>query len=260
MRDDLPGAFEVVTAAEVVASRNGRWGVKIGDDYNIHVDLPRATVGGLKKGPVEDLLRVIARDYAELEAENNRLWQPVRQLESVPAEADPAAGDAPAAPDKEIDTLSDLVSLEERNGHPDPHLPIDPPLTVEAPRQAPPKPRDDLAVGVLAMAQRSARDLREATRDECELIIRKTRARAQKLERELEQNRAVTNAELEELRALKHEMREHMSSSLRALLRTFLDERPGEMPALDWTETSGFVRYAESEPMRRKKKHKKSTS
>jgi hypothetical protein len=234
--------------------------VKIGDDYNIHVELPRASVGGLKKGPVEDLLRGIARDYAKLEAENNRLLEIIQELESLPLEADPAAGNLPAAPAEETSTLSGFASLEQTNGHPSQHPPHDPHAAAEPSARAPRTQRDDLAPEVLAMAQAAARDLRESTREECELIIRKTRSHARKLERELEQSRAATSAELEELRALKHEMREHMSSSLRALLRTFLDERPGEMPALDWTETSGFVRYAESEPMRRKKKHKKSTS
>jgi hypothetical protein len=243
----------------VVGSRHWRWGVQIGDDYNIHVDLPRAALGGLKKGPVEDLLRVIARDYAKLEAENDRLWQTLQQAESVPVEAEPAARDVPASPDEETSAPSGSVTLDGGTGHGAEQLPSERAKAAEPAARAPKDP-NDLALEVLALAQRAARDLREATREECELIIRKTRSHAQKLERELEQRRAETSAELEELRALKREMREHMRSSLQALLRTFVDERAGELPALDWTDTSSFVLYAEADAAPHKKKHKKSTS
>ena len=70
----------------------------------------------------------------------------------------------------------------------------------------------------------------------------------------------MTSAEIDELRALKQGLREHMRSSLQALLRTFVDEGSGEMPALDWTDESGFVLYAESGDSPRKKKTKKSKS
>jgi cell division septum initiation protein DivIVA len=234
--------------------------LQIGDDYNIDVDLPRAALGGLKKGPVEDLLRVIARDYAKLEAENDRLLQSLQHLEAVTVEADPAADDAPPAPEPTISALSSSIIFEERNGRGDEAVSIDPQEAAVPVAQPPLKDRNDFAAEVLAMAQRAARDLREATRDECEQILRKTRSHARKLERELEQTRAVTSAELEELRALKHEMREHMRSSLQALLRTFVDERAEEMPAFDWTDASGFVLYAENDVTAHRKKNKKSRS
>ena len=45
-----------------------------------------------------------------------------------------------------------------------------------------------------------------------------------------------TSAELDELRTLQQAMREHMRSSLQALLVTVLDEGSDEMPMLDWTD------------------------
>jgi cell division septum initiation protein DivIVA len=234
--------------------------LQIGEDDNIHVELPRATVGGLKKGPVEDLLRRIARDYAKLEAENNRLLQTLEQIEPVAVEADTPVGEAPAAPDQETSALPNAVGLEQGNGHRAEHVPLDPWSAAGPANHAPRKERDDLASAVLTMAQRAARELRESTRDECELIIRKTRSHARKLELELEHTRAVTSAELDELRALKQEMREHMRSSLQVLLQAFADEGSGEMPEIDWTDESGFGLYAESDETPHKKKNKKSKS
>ncbi len=53
------------------------------DRDEINVQLPRALVGGLRKAPVEDLLKRIAHDYEQLELENKRLWATLEQFGDV---------------------------------------------------------------------------------------------------------------------------------------------------------------------------------
>ena len=249
--------------------RERRWSLRIEEDDNFHVKLPRAALGGLKKAPVEDLLRRIGYDYAKLEAENSRLWrmleETVREQTNSPlagADRSPVdeAGVAPDERNVTPDGSTSVVSLEQENGKGAVQHSPDPQRAGQLAEPAPRKERDDLASAVLTMAQQAARELRESTRDECELIIRRTRSRARKLELEFEHTRAVTSAEVEELRALEHEMREHMRSSLQALLRTVLDESSDEMPVLDWSDESSFVLDGKNEQTPRRKKNKKSKS
>ena len=178
------------------------------DDEVTHVELPRARVGGLKKDPVEQLLRRISHDFSSLQLENERLSSANERLA--------ASNDRLSATVEKLESGPDRIGAEER------------------------------AEVLLAVAQRAARELRESTRSECELMIKKTRLRARKLDLELERDRARVRAEIDELWTVRRELRESMRISLHALLRAFVGERPehgvderhgaeAEAPGLAWT-------------------------
>jgi cell division septum initiation protein DivIVA len=139
--------------------------------------LPRASVGGYKSGPVEELLKRVAWDYRQLLHEN-------RQLRGQLAELEGRAGE-----------LEQQLARFER----------------ESRRKQP----DELARQALAASQRAARELRESTREECEIAIKKARRRADQLSRE--NTRAV--AELRELEELRRTAVARLRSSLGALER-----------------------------------------
>jgi cell division septum initiation protein DivIVA len=166
-----------------------------------HVELPRAKFGGLKEGPVDDLLRRIARDYASLEHENRKLWEKVERLEPR----------LPGAGDRREHAPS---PGEEHSG--------------------PREPTASEASALLALAHRVAGEMRESARNECELMIRKTRSHAQRLERDLARERTAAVADLEALRAVRRELRDTMQASLQSLLRTFRAERTRESLELEW--------------------------
>ncbi len=63
----------------------------------IQVELPRALLGGLRKGPAEELLRSVARDYAQLDLENRRLRRELEELEGRLNEAVSARDEAESA-------------------------------------------------------------------------------------------------------------------------------------------------------------------
>lgn len=214
------------------------------DESSVH--LPRTLVGGLRKGPVEDLLRRIAHDYEQLELENRKLWATLEQI-GGPKPPAPGAGDL-AEP-----TVALPIEAPGGEGPSEPD-PAVLPLEMSSPQPE----REDLAAAVLLLAQRSANELRASARAECELMIKKARAHLDKLERESEQSRAATAAELAELLALKSELREHMRGSLQALLRTFVAERSGGQASFEWREPPAFLQA--SEPDRTGKKKKKHRS
>jgi hypothetical protein len=232
--------------------------LQIGDN-EIHVELPRAMVGGLKKRNVEEVLLRIARDYEKLELENRRLSEMLQQLEAPPSPGEETqAGESAAGPSAEIAVIGEVLppapaSIGE---------PADAPATSELPGPNPVwherSESDVLASAVLSVAQRAARELRESAREECELMLKKARSRSERLEREMERARSETVAELEQIDALKAEMREHMRSSLQALLHTFVRERSGERPPIDWNDEPDLVFSAIGEEAREKPKKKKS--
>jgi hypothetical protein len=225
----------------------------------IHVELPRAAVGGLKKAPVEELLRRIARDYAQLQQENQELLQERSGADAWPDEptgasqaaagvAGPAEAPGPARGEGTANwsaTPSD--SHREGVSHPEPAQP-----------HGGQTGNLELAGAVLAIARRMAHETRESTRVECELMIKKTRARAMRLERELEQTHAmiaVERAELEELDALRRELREQMRLSLHALLQTLLVERSGDPATLEWSGIAPVT--GEDAPFEKRKRRKR---
>jgi cell division septum initiation protein DivIVA len=234
----------------------------MGQQDKIHVELPRTILGGLKEGPVDDLLQRIARDYANLERENQRLWETLERLGSAPVEPEPEERGEPehhessgfsgqAGAIAEDDERALVASASPAESH---HALA--PADLGGGEYA-----DEVASAVLALARRAAREMRESTRAECELAIKKTRSRAGMLERDLNRARIAARVELEELNALRYEMREHMRSSLQALLRTFVEDPSGEIPALDWANGQGFVfSSVEQGKPHKSKKDKKSRS
>jgi cell division septum initiation protein DivIVA len=164
--------------------------VRIGPD-DIKIELPRALFGGLKKRATLSLLRQVESAYSELYVENQTLRTALEQLSPQPADA----GGPP-----EPATSAQLAPA----------------------RPAPPDRRsehDELARVLLELAHRTSQQLRESTRRECELMIRKTRSHALRIVGDLEQRRATMEAELEELQALRDDLRVQMRSSLYLLLR-----------------------------------------
>jgi cell division septum initiation protein DivIVA len=214
-------------------------------------------VGGLKKGPVEELLRRIADDYAQLEQRNRQLLESHDESEHEPegmGDGGPAAREGGGAGAGETGA-EPIAGAGERREELDRQADAGPDVSGgRASVLRPPHGTEELAAAVLALAQRAARDLRESTRVECELMIKKTRSHAAKLQHDLDRARASTEAEIEELEALKRELREQMRLSLQALLQTFVAERSGDLPTLDWHQI--LAAGAEGGPAE-KRRHKK---
>jgi cell division septum initiation protein DivIVA len=197
----------------------------------IHVELPRATVGGLKKGPVESLLRRLAHDYSVLEQQNRELLDSLREREG---DTDAGVHLSPSLVDSERATEATTPQLDAGHGTPSDGY--------------------DLAGAVLNVAQRAAREMRDSTRAECELMIRKSRAHADRIESEVERARLRGMAELDELEDLKRELREELRRSLRAFLRTYMAERSGDSPPMDWRGIVSATEEGRPEKRRNKKK------
>lgn len=175
----------------------------INSDVN-HVELPRARVGGLKQGPVEELLQRISQDFRTLQLEKDRLSAANERL---------AVGS---------ERLSSIVEqLETRAA-----------AAAQRAEQGSHRDGDEGAAAVLAVALRAARALRESTRTDCERMLRKVQSQARKLELDLERERAAASAEIEELRGIRRELRETMRASLEGLLEAIVVEQSGGSPGL----------------------------
>ena len=157
-------------------------------------------MGGLKKGPVEELLRRIADDYAQLEQENRELLESHDESEPEPERADdggPAARDGGRAL-AAVTGAEPVPEAAERRDQHDRPADVEPDVSgARASALRPPHRTEALAAAMLALAQRAARDLRESTRVESELMIKKTRSHAAKLQHDLDRARASTEAEIE---------------------------------------------------------------
>jgi cell division septum initiation protein DivIVA len=165
--------------------------------------LPRASVGGYKPGPVEELLKRVAWDYRQLLHNNHELRGQLAELE---ARAD------------ELERQLERIEKEGRRKQP-----------------------DELARQALAASQRAARELRESTREECELAIKKARTRADQLSRD----NAQAVAELRELEELRRAAVERLRSSLAAALEQGNDSK---QPAALHAELVGRLDSIESRP------------
>ena len=159
-----------------------------------YVELPRTRIGGLKKGPVEKLLRRISQDFARLQLENDRL----------------------SAANERLSTTNERLwaGVEHLEMRPEPQV-----------QQAPTEPRgvaDSPATVLLVAAQRAARELRESTRSECELTLKKARSHAMRLQFDLERERAEVRAEIDELRKVRRCIDESMRASLREFRQILL--------------------------------------
>jgi cell division septum initiation protein DivIVA len=198
----------------------------------INVELPRATVGGLKKGPVEELLRQIARDYATLEQENRKLLDTLEDRD-----ADSSDGTTVQEPARtNLEHAADAATGQ------------------LGPSRAAQSDTYELAGAVLALAQRTARDMRDSTRADCELMIKKSRAYAAQVESDAQRARARSMAELDELDALKRDLRDELRRSLEGFLQTFVAERSANPPKFPWREILSATE--ERRPGKRKRKGK----
>ncbi len=161
--------------------------------------LPRALVGGLRRSAVQELLRRVQWEYSQLFFEYRKLKEAgeAGQRADEPR-AEPVA--ALAAP--EVEPAAEAA---------------------EAPRREP----DELARLALAAARRTARELRESARRDCELMLKKARLRVVELEHEFERAKASRRAELAELDAMMDDVRAQM----RAALQTIRPEAPAGSPA-----------------------------
>lgn len=165
--------------------------------------LPRTIGGGLKREPVEELLQRVQWEYSQLYYEHKRVKAELsrREPESDPGgaakERAPAPGDATPAPPEHASSR-------------DPSA---------VPLAGSPRPRDydELARFVLSAAHRASREMRESTRRECELALKKVRSRVADLESEYDQAIVASRTELERLESMLLEMREQMRSALEAL-------------------------------------------
>ncbi len=107
--------------------------------------LPRASVGGYKSGPVKQLLKRVAWDYRQLLHDNHQLRGQLAELEVRACE---------------LERQLERFERESRRKQP-----------------------DELARQALAASQRAARELRESTREACEIAIKKARTRADRSRR-----------------------------------------------------------------------------
>jgi cell division septum initiation protein DivIVA len=156
--------------------------------------LPRASLGGFKPGPVEDLLKRVEWDYRQLLHDDRVLHETIAQLQGRNEELE-----------RHIDALEKAASRQ--------------------------KEPDELARQALAASQRAARELRDSTRRDCELALKKARARARRIERHSYRENARAVAELRNLQDLRHALQERLQSSLLDALAQVEDAR--EVPTLD---------------------------
>lgn len=171
--------------------------------------------------PVEDLLRRVQSDYSQLYFEHKKLREALEQ-------ADPRPVEQSGQPRAETATTVDRLDPQ----------PV---------RQSPAKDPDEFARLALAAAHRAARELRESARRDCELMLKKAHARVLKLERDFERLKNA-NAELEELDAMMHEIREQMRSALQAILPMPADAASVANPARAQTDlVDGHPRTANGE-------------
>jgi cell division septum initiation protein DivIVA len=176
----------------------------------ISVELPRALIGGLKRGPAEEVLGRVAKDYALLYEKNKKLKAEVERLEREAVEQSRVLH-ADAMVPAEAVLIENAVPVEEAASgeHLTPIQTLESQSAVGARRE-----HDELSRAMLAAAQQAAREMRESARRECELMLKKASSRA----RDLERAKTAKEAELEELDALKRETCDRMRASLRTIL------------------------------------------
>jgi cell division septum initiation protein DivIVA len=186
--------------------------------------LPRAIGGGLKREPVEELLRRVQSEYSQLYYEHKRLKE---ELERRKAEPEPRQEVSAPAP--------------ESTSAPEPHTAVVGP--------APHRDIDDLARVVLASTHRASRELRESARQDCELMLKKVRARIARLETEFERNKAERVAELAKANATLLQVREQMKLTLEALVPAPSDHAAGNGRLADEDVEAGSPRHHGDAPL-----------
>lgn len=159
------------------------------------VHLPRATVGGYKARPTADLLNRVSWDYRQIMHQHDEVVEEVRQLRARVAELEQELQEAKQAADGRRDL-------------------------------------DELTRVVLATAQRAARELREAARQEAETTLRKARRRGVDAERQLANRRERALKEIAALEATRSCLYEEMHSALESLKSALVEQeqRPADQP------------------------------
>lgn len=151
--------------------------------------LPRARLGGYKSGPTAALLHRVSWDYRQIVHQHRAVAEEVRQLRLRVAELEQELQEAQQAVSKRRDP-------------------------------------DELTRVVLAAAQRSAREVREAAKQEAETTLRKARHRAAEEERRLAKSRERALKELAALEATRSSLHEQMRSGLESLKSALVGEEP----------------------------------
>jgi cell division septum initiation protein DivIVA len=164
--------------------------------------LPRATIGGYKFGPTTDLLHRVSWDYRQIVHQHAVVVEEANLLRVRVAELEQELQKAKQAVDERRDP-------------------------------------DELTRVVLSAAQRTAREVREAARQEAETTLRKARRRAAELERQVTNRRTREVRELAALEAARASVHEEIRSALESLKSALVDEQ--ELPPVD-RPVSGAVR------------------
>ena len=164
------------------------------------VHLPRATVGGYKARPTADLLNRVSWDYRQIVPQHGVVVEEAKQLRARVAELEQELQGAKQAADERRDF-------------------------------------DELARDVLATAQRAARELREAARQEAETTLRKARRRGADAERELANRRERALKEIAALEATRSCLYEEMHSALESLKSALVEQ---EQRAADQPESTAL--------------------
>ncbi len=149
--------------------------------------LPRTRLGHLQEDAVADMLQRAAWSYREALAEGQQLARTVEELTA-----------------RFEDLSAQVASLEESKIR----------------RKEP----DELALSLLAAAQRSAREARESARRESELTLKKATRRAGRLEKDAARRTENSRSELARLEKL----REKVAEQLRERLETIVALHSGE--------------------------------
>ena len=158
--------------------------------WGIHPDeisaehLPRARVGGYAADPTEEMLQQASWAYRKALHEYGLLVDEVDRLQARVAELE-----------RQGEDLKAEIAASER--------------------------RAERVAGMLNAAGRAARETREGARRDAELVLKKARHRAAKMERELAKVRAATAAELSEFASrrerIQEELRDYLESVLAAI-------------------------------------------
>ena len=179
--------------------------------------LPRTIGGGLKREPVEELLKRVQWEYSQLYYEHKRLKEVLAKREGeAPEEPKPVSPwpvaaldlDAPAGPEAAGAAEAAVVD----------GVPAAGPVSGTATgRREASRDIDDLARIVLSSARQASYDLRESARRECELMFKNVRKRVELLENEFERTKALRVSELAELDATLLDVRAQMKAMLEVL-------------------------------------------
>jgi hypothetical protein len=226
--------------------------------------LPRTIGGGLKREPVEELLKRVQWEYSQLYYEHKRLKAELEQLggakSALLAEGQPtgatSAAEPPGTPGR-TSTASRSDAAKAARGPED--VPVAQPGPDQPVARAPRKELDDLARLVLVAVHRASVELRESSRRDCELMLKKTRERAVdlersfertnarrtaelgELERDFERTKEKRTAELVELEEMLREIRGQMQATLEVLIPVHPDPDPDPEKEVDPDETEGVT-------------------